>query len=271
MKKLIALITLAMYEVATPTLAAEPISTISHGFYAGIGGSWNTIDENYHSTFFTLTGKAAKDNYNVSSNRLAPLVQLGYWSPFTDKWLWGVSAQWKYLGYQTANVNNSRGQSIQNASFSSINFFGSEVIRDFTSQTNIHNEGLLLFYFGMQLQQSYVYLGLGPALFTASNNIYVSSVHTPNGVGNTLISTSVSANNTLWGGAVQVGYNLYLNPCWFLNFSYSYLQSATSSFNNSINAAILNGANNPGPTTLNLNRAVRLSTQEVILSINKVL
>ncbi len=271
MKKLIALIVISLYGIATSALAAEPIPTISHGFYAGIGGGWNTIDETYNSTLFSSTDKSAHDNYNVNSNRLAPLIQFGYWKPFTEKWLWGITAQWEYLGYQTANVNSSRGQYIQNASFSSINFFGPGVTRDFTSQTKINNEILLLFYLGMQLQQSYVYAGLGPALFTASNSIYVSSVHTPDGVGDNLVSTSVSANNTVWGGVAQVGYNLYLNSTLFLNFSYSYSQSATGNFNNSANAAILNGASNAGPTTLNLNRPIRWSTQEVMLSINKVL
>ncbi len=268
MKKLITLAAIGLYGIATSVFAAEPTPIISHGFYAGIGGGWNTIDETYASTLFTSTHKSAHDNYNVSSNRLAPLIQLGYWRPFNETWLWGVTAQWEYLGYQTANVNSSRGQYIQNASFSSINFFGPDVLRDFTSQTNINNEVLLLFYLGMQMQQSYVYLGLGPALFTASNNIYVSSVHTPHG-GSNLVSTSVGANNTLWGGAAQVGFNLYLNPIWFLNFSYTYLKSTTGSFNNSANATKLNGGS-AGPTTLNLNRAIRWSTQEVTLSINKV-
>lgn len=269
MKKLLVL-TSTYFILSTAVFAGEQIPTICYGFYAGLGGSWNTIDETYQSTFFTSRNISAKDHYNASSNRLAPLIQLGYWQPLTEKYLWGAVAQWKYLGYQTANVNNSRGQYIQNASFSSINFFGPNVVRDFTSKTKIKNEALFLFYLGAQLQQSYAYLGIGPVLFTSANSIYLSTVHVPDGTGDNLISTSTSANKTVWGGALQVGYNYYLDCSWFLNVNYTYIKSATNQFKNSVNTARFNGANNAGPTALNLKRNIHWDAQEVMLSINKV-
>lgn len=253
--------------VFAKNMESQPLLT--QGFYAGIGGSANTVDENFQS-FFKSTNKSAHDTYTASANRLAPMLQVGYFGPLRDKWLWGVVAQWKYLNYQTANDSGSHGQHLPNPSFSSINFFGPSIERDFSSQTNLNNEMLLLFYLGMQLMQGDGCLGIGPAFITASNHIYVSSVHTPNGVGNNLVSTSVNSNTTLWGGAVQIGYNFFLDGSWFLNMNYTYLQTVNSNFNNSVNAATLNGASVPGPTTLTLNRNINVSTQEIMFSINKM-
>lgn len=129
---------------------------------------------------------------------------------------------------------------------------------------------MLLGYFGKQIINGQAYVGLGPVFFTASNSIYVSSVHTPNGVGDHLISTSVISHKTVWGGAAQMGYQYFINPNSFINISYTYLQSRNHHFNNTINAAILNGANDPGPTTLSLNRSIKFSAQEFMLSINQM-
>ena len=114
----------------------------------------------------------------------------------------------------------------------------------------------------------YAYLGLGPVFFTATNRVYVSSVHTPNGVGDHLISTFVTNHKTVWGGAAQAGYQYCLTPCSFINISYTYLQSGKYHFDNTANAAILNGANNPGITTLFLKRAIKFTAQEFIFSMN---
>lgn len=198
------------------------------------------------------------------------MLQVGYWTPVCREWLLGVTLQGKYLGYDTPNVNTSRGQHLPNASFSSINIFGPNVTRDFTSQTRVKSEVITLLYAGAQLNKGYVYLGVGPALFRAANSLYVSSVHKPNGVGDNLISTSVTNSQTVWGGAAQVGYNYYLNPTCFLGFSYTYSDTGKKKFSNSVNTAILNGFDNPGPTTLNLGRTVSLGVQEVMFSINKV-
>ena len=253
----------------TPIFAGEmgALSTITSGFYAGIGSGWDHTDETFNSTTRTSTMKTAYDHYTANQNRLAPIAQLGYWAPLHEKWLWGIAAQWNYLGYKTANVNSSRGQYIPNASFSSINIFGPDVLRDFSSQTRANNEVRLLAYFGEQFKNSHAYLGLGPTLFTASNSVYVSSVHV--GGGDTLISSSVKDSQTLWGAAAQLGYNYYLNATYFINFSYTYAQSGTYHFKNSANTALLNGATTQGPTTVNLNRKISLVDQSIMVSINK--
>jgi outer membrane protein W len=239
-------------------------------FHAGAGLSWNTIDETFDSNLHTNENKSGRDRYQTSKNRLAPVVQLGYRFSLCNDWAMGILAQWKYLNYKTPNVNSSRGQILPNATFSSINIFGPGVMRDFTSKTRLNNEVKLLGYLGKQVIEGYAYLGLGPVFFTASNSLYVSSVHTPNGVGDHLISTSVKSHKTVWGGAAQAGYQYCLNSNFFINISYTYLQSRKSHFNNSANTDILNGANNPGATTLFLKRAIKFSAQEFTLSMNLV-
>lgn len=272
MKKILTQIALSLLGigVAITTFAGEFEMLSTPGIYAGFGGSWNTIDETFNSTLITSERRSGQDHYKADHSRLAPMVQIGYWKPFCQGWLWGVAAQWKYLRYVTPNDNASQGQHISNASFSSINIFGPNVLRDFNSQTRLNNEVLFLSYFGKQLQNGYAYLGVGPVLFTASNSLYVSSIHTPNGVGDNLISNAVSRHKTIWGGSVQVGYNYYLDSTFFLNLNYTYSQTGTIKFNNSANTALLNGFSIPGPTTLNLKRSIRLRVQEVMFSINKV-
>lgn len=258
--------------IVTPSFAGEyqRVPKLAHGLYGGFGGSWNTIDESFDSTLITSAQRSGEDSYKTNHSRLAPLVQIGYWQPLCQEWLWGVSAQWKYLYYLTPNENASQGQHLPNATFSSINIFGADVDRDFNSQTRVSNELMFLLYVGKQLQQGYTYLGAGPVLLTTSNRVYVSSIHTPNGVGDHLGANAVSNDKIIWGGALQVGYNFYLDETFFLNINYTYLQTGTNQFNNSVNTAILNGFAVPGPTTLNVNRSVRLNIQEVMFSINKV-
>jgi hypothetical protein len=89
-------------------------------------------------------------------------------------------------------------------------------------------------------------------------------------VGDTLISNSVTADKNLWGGAAQVGYNFYINPTWFINLGYTYAQTGKSRFENSANAAVLNGAGVPGPNTVTISRTVSLAVQNVMFSVNKV-
>ncbi len=242
-----------------------------HGIYIGAGGAWNSLDEDFHSTLTTSNARSATDHYNASLNRLAPMLQLGYSMPFCrDQWLWGAMAQWKYVGYRTPNEGSSQGQHIPNATFSSINFFGADVHRDFNSESRIDNEFMMLLFLGAQLPNGFVYFGAGPVLFTASNSIYNSSVHEPNGVGDNLVTKSVSNSTTLWGGAAQAGYNYYLDSSWFLSVNYTYARSGTNHFDNSVNAAQYNGSSAPGPVTLNLQRSINVTAQEVMFSINKV-
>ena len=235
-------------------------------FHAGLGFSWNTIDETFNSTLSTNEDRSGKDLYTASANRLAPVVELGYKLPICNDFVVGALVQWKYLNYRTPNVSSSRGQILPNASFSSINIFGPEVVRDFTSKTRLENEVMLLGFLGQQMGNGYAYLGVGPVCLTASNRVYVTSVHTPNGVGDHLVSTSVSNHQTIWGGAVQAGYQYCLGDNSLININYTYMQSGRYRFNNSINTNLLNGADNPGATTLFINRDIRFSSQEFMLT-----
>lgn len=238
------------------------------GFDVGLGFGWNSIDENFKSNLSTNEDKSGKDEYVTQQNHLVPLVTIGQQCFFYNDWVVNFSAEWKYLNYRTPNVSSSRGQILPNATFSSINFFGSEVRRDFTSITRLNNEVILLASLEKELCNGFVYLGLGPALINGSNTVYVSSVHTPNGVGDHLVSTSVKDSKIIWGGAARVGYQYFLNSHCFLSIGYTYLQTGSCQFKNSVNAAQLNGFNAPGPITLTLKRSIKFTVQEFTLSMN---
>ncbi|WP_298623349.1 hypothetical protein [uncultured Legionella sp.] len=275
MKKLISLaLANVLMNVIPPVFAGAQgaISLITPGLYMGVGGGWSLTEEDYHSTFRTNTGNGAIDHYNAAQNRIIPMAQLGYWAPVHSDWLWGLAGQWLYAGYKTTNENSNLGQHIPNASFSSINIFGPDVIRDFSAQTKVTNEARVLLYAGQQLKQGYVYLGIGPAVLAVSNTMYVSSIHSaPNTNSDTLYSNSAKTNKTLWGGAAQVGYNYYINPSYFINFSYTYTQTAKHQFDNSTNTALFNGAMSAGPNLLSMNRRVSIAQQDVAITINKVI
>lgn len=249
---------------ALSILLAQPI----FGFYAGVGFSWNTIDETFDSYLVTNADKSGKDRYETQFNRLAPMVVLGHDFCFCEDWVAGVSAEWKYLNYKTPNEDSSKGQILPNATFSSINFFGPNVIRDLTSKTRLFNEVTLIGSIGREVLCGYAYLGLGAVLYNASNSIYVSSVHTPNGTGDHLVSTKVKKHKIMWGGAIRIGYEYCFCQDYFMNFSYSYVQTGKSHFKNTINSAVLNGFDTPGPITLHLKRKIQFAVQEFALSIN---
>lgn len=247
------------YLIATSIFFTASLS----GLDIGAGFCWNTIDETFHSHIFSNEDRSGKDCYEASVNRLAPLIQVGHQFYSCNGWSFGGVLEWKYLDYSTPNMGSSRGQILPNASFSSINFFGPEVIREFTSITKLQNEVLLLGVLGRQVYNGYCYLGVGPVFLNGSNSLYVTSVHIPNGVGDHLISTSATSRQSIWGGAARLGYQW----CCF-NISYTYMQSGSFDFNDTENAAILNGAVNPGPTTLFLNRSIQCTSQELALSIH---
>lgn len=238
------------------------------GFYAGVGVGFNSIDESFKSTLSTNENRSGKDQYSTHQNRLVPMVTVGHQWCFCDDWSIGITAEWKYLNYRTPNDNSSRGQILPNASFSSINIFGPEVVRDFTSISRLNNEVLLLASIERELCGGFIYLGLGPMMFDASNSINVSSVHTPNGTGDHLVSTSVKEDKIIWGGAARVGYQYFLTENAFINAGYTYLQTGRTHFKNSANTARLNGFDTPGETTLLLKRSIRFTAQEFFLSMN---
>lgn len=240
------------------------------GWHAGVGLAWNTIDETFHSNLVTNQNRSGRDRYETHMNRLAPVAKVGHQFFLHHHWIVGLSLEWKYLNYKTPNENSSRGQILPNATFSSINIFGPDVLRDFTSITRLNNELKLLVYFGKKILQGYAYLGLGPVFYDASNSIYVSSVHVPDGDGTHLISTSVKRHKIIWGGAAQLGYQYFLNSHYFINFCYTYLQTETRHFNNSINASVFNGFRARGPTILFLKRAIAFTVQDVTFSMNWV-
>lgn len=98
--------------------------------------------------------------------------------------------------------------------------------------------------------------------------MFVTSVHTPNGSGDQLISTSVTRHKIGWGGAIQAGYQYCFCRNFFIDIGYTYMQSANCRFSNSIDTAIFNGFITPSGTTLFLNRSLKFSVQSLVFAMN---
>lgn len=237
-------------------------------FYAGVGAGWNSIDENFKSDLFTSEDKSGRDRYDTHMNRLVPMATIGHKFFFCDGWVADISAEWKYLNYRTPNMNSSRGQILPNGSFSSKNIFGDDVVRDFTSKTCLNNEVILLGSLGKEICNGSLFLGVGPFFLDGSNSIFVTAVHTPNGVGDHLISTFVKKRKIVWGGAIQARYQFFFDQNFFIDIGYSYLKTGKYEFKNSGNAATLNGSNTPGTVTLFLKRHIKFTIQELTILMN---
>jgi hypothetical protein len=131
---------------------------------------------------------------------------------------------------------------------------------------------------GIQYDKGFAYFGIGPALLTIYNTLRINGVNafTPASGGgggtNLFYPVNLTVNNTVWGGAAQIGYNYYFRPDWFMNFNYTYLVTAQRSFNSSTTNITLfpNDPFGSPSAPINFNRRERVTVQEFMWSINHV-
>lgn len=274
MKKLISQVTVSLLvsgAVMTALAGGPDVPTmVTPGLYLGLGGSWNTVDmvasglNQYQTNTNGYVTGYATDNFKDTQNRLAPMAQLGYWAPIDDVWLWGLVGEYKYLNYNTTNANTG----FTGSSNAANNVLAASVDNLYT---NLQHEFMLLLYFGAQYDKGYFYLGLGPVLFTLRNSVQRGGPGTAAGTGNPVqYQQSVSASDTIWGGAAQLGYNYYFNPTWFLGFNYTYTVTGDSTYTNTVNAGTFSSVVASATNTLNISRTLGFTVQEVMFSINKV-
>lgn len=242
-----------------------PAPMVTPGLYVGVGGGYNSFyvrrstDANQRTVGTALVTQTS-DTSNNTNSKFAPMAQLGYWAPIDDEWLWGLQATYKYLNYTIDDLYTGQ---ILAASNTGVGLH---------ERTSVNNELLLLAYGGVHFDKGYAYLGLGAAMFTVRDWVgpVAGGATATNLFGINTFVNLFRATRTQWGGALQVGYNYYFKPTWFMGVNYTFAMTGTYSQTVSQAGSTFTGANATATNINNVVHSVQLEVQEFMFSINKV-
>lgn len=251
-----------------------PVSTgpeNATGMFIGIGGGYNWMYSNSTTTGTLDAVRGVPPNgifsgssrsWTSTGSSSAFELQAGYFQEITESpWLWGFS--FFYQNTNTIATNHARRYINLKNRLVGV----TDQIKIAATQTKVTDELMLPVFAGYSLPDSFVYLGVGPALFRAQHSLYASSdAHSALYIGNL---GTFSNTNWVWGGAAQAGLAYYIDPTWFLNLHYTWAGSANYAMNRARSfSPDANGGLNAG--TLAYRSTQRLITQELGISINKV-
>ncbi len=209
--------------------------TIKPGVYIGLGSSVNslssvaniTVDEQQSTVTIDNTDPApsrtaaTSQSYQYTDNEqkinLSPKVNLGYWRPLNQLWLWGVETNYSFLNLKTDS-------------------FMYQVNPDNVTQVdtlNMKHEFNLVAYLGHQYKTGFFFAGLGPALFIANldssipnanyNLVAILPEHMEeNKVKKDQYGSHTNNSRKIKGGVGKLGVIYYLTPSWFVNLNYTY-------------------------------------------------
>ena len=254
--------------LATGTMAhanarAASAPSFYSGFYAGLGGSWNTTDMHVsNSSTFTdnannvYTGSG--DAYVTNANRYAPMIRLGYWAPYEGMWMYGVQFDYKYLN-NLGNIS-STGVGYPSNSFQASNL-------DSVARVNLEHQINLMGYFGMKFDKGYLHVGFGPSMFLFKHTLMVTGA-TTTATPNTAANLNYKGNYNSFGIAAQFGCNHYVKPDLFVSMDYTYAVSSKKKTKNNITFAGLGTGNTNG--TYASTKKYSFTVQDVMFSLNKV-
>lgn len=270
-----------------PEVAPAPL--MMPGLYFGLGGGLfihytqrsYALNE-YNSTLSPVNPRNSIDSINFNEGKFSPSVQMGYWGSIGDDWLLGVQARYNYLNYQSAYQSPAV---LVNATQVADNTSGAVGLHEVAVQTAFTHQLLLLAYAGKQFTSSYIYWGIGGAMWTIADYLGVEGPTSSSGVVIPAFSTPSNnmftknrARNTVWGGAAQVGYNFYLSPTWFIGLDYTYATSGVYSNSRNIKTVVFDGVGNEtlfngsdaSTAKTGVSRRIRITTQDFMFSLNKV-
>jgi opacity protein-like surface antigen len=215
------------------------------GFYIGAGGSfnWSRFDQALQGVSGVqnitigpdLVAQAQEGgpffDFNRNKSGFSPDLQLGYMVPFArGDWQGGLRFTYKY-----ANVDSKENVSVPQAG-TLTTVVGPRTTENITgfvqispAEINLRHQLALMATIGRAFDKLTIYAGGGPALIDVETNFI-------NGVAFAAIRGEVfnasgapitfSNDNWVWGGAAQVGVTYALAPRWFLDFAYTFAQSA---------------------------------------------
>jgi hypothetical protein len=227
----------------------NPPILLHNGFQIGLGGSYNSVSlDQYGSgigiSTVTSSGTIVAEGeaggpavpYRETKSIFSPVGEIGYFRHFGSKpWFWGGKFFYQYLGL---DFSDGPIDSLQSGAFTTVSgsdsFFGNAVIQ--SSQTLVNHELVLMPFIGRSFNNTHIYLGGGAVVFQVDFHQYnFIGFADVNGTHTDITGTPASFSNSewMWGGGGQIGVTQYLNPAWFLDFSYTYLVTGHTSFQDS--------------------------------------
>lgn len=209
------------------------------GVYFGLGvnysslnltqNSWGLgISDLYTNSVFTSRGIADGNAAPFKNNALifSPEIQVGFFKNINPITYWGVKFTYQYLNSTATNRDLYLPQTgvLATANPPGTSAMFGYAIAD-SVETTINHDLKLLFSIGQTICNQYLYMGVGPTLINLKSKNY-------NSIGYAIVDgvplnvTGLvnygSPNIWAWGGAAQIGMNYFINPCWFIDSSYTY-------------------------------------------------
>lgn len=227
-----------------PGAAVSPSLVPNSAFFAGFGGSYNSVkftDQNVYaqgvSAIFTddefyaagAAGGSTSPNFGNDST-FSPGAQAGYFSHFGDsQWLWGAKLSYNYIGADATSENIAVPQAGGFTGGNTASFTGNVVIHSY--ETSIENQILLMPFVGRSFEKTYFYVGAGPTLsqvkstltgvvgFADINDTHYDITGTP--------SSFSTTDDWVLGGALTAGATYFFTPNWFIDASYTFAKTKT--------------------------------------------
>ena len=278
-------------------------------FFGGLGLSANraqvsqqlsatSYSDLYENSLLVAYGSSGGDaaSYDGSNFTFSPEIQLGYVKHFANsRWLWGSKFSYQNVGLTSTdqNIDSIPAEILTRAPVGySAGPYGTppdnltEKINIGSAQTLLNHQFVLMPFIGKSFANSYVYFGVGPALFGTESKINdVTNSITIEGVTYEGASSNYSSSRWIWGGAAQVGMTYYVDSSWFFDLNYTYAISQNYSANYSSSFSDKPDVSAPPPTgtltggpgdavftnsgTININTSQQIVNQSIALTINK--
>lgn len=263
------------------TANAQSSNVPGSAWFGGLGGSYNSV--NFGTQNLTTVGTS--NTYGAGGalvdagtaagpssltmpeqSTFAPTAQVGYFRHFAaSNWLWGAKFSYSYLNttatYQNLVIPQS-GSFVAGGVTTA--FTGNALAGSY--QTIVNHQMDLLLFAGRSFENYYLYLGAGPSLSQAQTRINgLVGFADINGAHTMITSGPTDFSSSQWvpGGAASIGMTYFLNPSWFLDFSYTY--DATGKPTSNYFAPFVTATGNG---TLSGTSAGMVTTQAVTVTIN---
>jgi opacity protein-like surface antigen len=231
--------------------AAQTVAEVpAHGFYVGLGGSYNSVGYGTQDVYAVGTSNVYRNGalyssgsaagpaslYPGSQSGFAPLVQAGYFQNFAGTpWLWGTRFTYSYIG-QTSTLDHARlpqaGAFTYTQSQETVPFTGNAIVGSY--QTSINSALTLVPFIGHDFSNGFIYLGAGPTLSNVRTKLDDLVGFADINGNRTDVSgapLSFSASSWVFGGAVTIGTTYFLTPAFFVDLNYTAQMTAAAKEN----------------------------------------
>lgn len=242
------------------------------GLFIGLGGSYNFMRLNANlSGALNVTGgvpplgefTGSRGFFHNQAQDFSLEAQAGFFKHFPQsEWLWGLEFLYQYTNLKIKAPNSISAIDVINPGVNITDTIGLGAI-----EAKVNDTLMLPAFIGHSYKNSFIYVGIGPALF--NNQQKVSEIKDTESAYYLGTIDGIFKSTWLWGGAVQVGMAYYVASSWFFKLNYTgaftgyYLLNKTSPFAPEINQGFNSGS-------LHFHSRQNLISQEIALSLNKV-